>query len=57
VLVIMNANPPRPGYEERLRAMFPKLRAYEAWDGVGHFLMMEDAARFNTSLEKFLDKR
>jgi pimeloyl-ACP methyl ester carboxylesterase len=57
VLVIMNANPPRPGYEERLRTMFPNLRAYEAWDGVGHFLMMEDAARFNTSLEKFLEKR
>jgi len=57
VLVIMNANPPRPGYEERLRTMFPKLRGYEAWDGVGHFLMMEDPARFNTALARFLDQR
>ncbi len=57
VLVIMNANPPRQGYEERLRAMFPKLRGYEAWEGVGHFLMMEEPVRFNAALEKFLDQR
>ena len=56
VLVIMNANPARPGYEERLRKMFPKLRGYEPWDGVGHFLMMEDPGRFNTALAKFLDQ-
>ncbi|MEO8373547.1 MAG: alpha/beta hydrolase, partial [Candidatus Solibacter sp.] len=57
VLVIMNATPARPGYEERLRATFPKLRGYESWEGMGHFLMMEDPARFNTAVAKFLDQR
>jgi pimeloyl-ACP methyl ester carboxylesterase len=44
----------RPGYETRLRATFPNLRIYEAWEGSGHFLMMESPERFNTALEKFL---
>jgi pimeloyl-ACP methyl ester carboxylesterase len=44
------------GTEERAAAMrniLPKLRL-EKWIGNGHFLMMEDPARFNRSLEKFL---
>jgi pimeloyl-ACP methyl ester carboxylesterase len=44
------------GTEERAAAMrtfLPKLRL-EKWVGSGHFLMMEDPARFNRSLEKFL---
>lgn len=44
------------GTEERaaaMRTIFPKLRL-EKWVGSGHFLMMEDPARFNRSLEKFL---
>jgi pimeloyl-ACP methyl ester carboxylesterase len=44
------------GTEERaaaMRSIFPKLRL-EKWIGSGHFLMMEDPARFNQSLEKFL---
>ena len=44
------------GTEERaaaMRNMLPKLRL-EKWIGSGHFLMMEDPARFNRSLEKFL---
>jgi pimeloyl-ACP methyl ester carboxylesterase len=42
--------------EERaaaMRTIFPKLRL-EKWAGSGHFLMMEDPARFNQSLERFL---
>jgi pimeloyl-ACP methyl ester carboxylesterase len=44
------------GTEERaaaMRTIFPKLRL-EKWVGSGHFLMMEDPARFNQTLEKFL---
>jgi pimeloyl-ACP methyl ester carboxylesterase len=44
------------GTEQRaaaMRTIFPKLRL-EKWTGSGHFLMMEDPARFNLSLEKFL---
>jgi pimeloyl-ACP methyl ester carboxylesterase len=44
----------RPGFEARLRATFPNLRKYEAWEGSGHFLMMESADRFNRVLEEFL---
>ena len=45
---------PRPGYESRLKAIFPKLSKYEEWEGSGHFLMMESPERFNRSLEEFL---
>lgn len=38
---------------EAMRTIFPKLRL-EKWIGNGHFLMMEEPARFNLSLEKFL---
>jgi pimeloyl-ACP methyl ester carboxylesterase len=44
------------GTEERaaaMRTIFPKLHL-EKWVGSGHFLMMEDPARFNASLLKFL---
>ncbi|HEY1758081.1 MAG TPA: alpha/beta hydrolase [Bryobacteraceae bacterium] len=44
------------GTEQRaaaMRSIFPKLRL-EKWVGSGHFLMMEDPARFNRSLERFL---
>jgi pimeloyl-ACP methyl ester carboxylesterase len=42
------------GYEAKLRAVFPNLRKYEAWEGSGHFLMMESPERFNAALEDFL---
>lgn len=45
---------PRPGFEARLRTVFPNLRKYEAWEGSGHFLMMESPDRFNRLLEEFL---
>jgi pimeloyl-ACP methyl ester carboxylesterase len=44
----------RPGYEEQLRAVFPKLSKYEEWEGSGHFLMMESPERFNKVLGDFL---
>jgi len=52
-MAIMSAQP-RPGYESRLRTVFPNLRRYEAWEGSGHFLMMESPDRFNRALEDFL---
>ena len=54
VMAIMSASQVRPGFEARLRATFPNLRKYEAWEGSGHFLMMESADRFNRVLEEFL---
>ncbi len=53
-MAIMAAAQARPGYEERLRTVFPNLRKYEAWEGSGHFLMMESPDRFNRALEEFL---
>ena len=44
------------GTEQRaaaMRTIFPSMRL-EKWEHSGHFLMMEDPARFNRSLEKFL---
>jgi pimeloyl-ACP methyl ester carboxylesterase len=53
-LPVMAISQVRPGFEARLRATFPNLRKYEAWEGSGHFLMMESADRFNRALEEFL---
>jgi pimeloyl-ACP methyl ester carboxylesterase len=36
-----------------MRKIFPQLRVVK-WEGHGHFLMMEDPARFNQELEEFL---
>jgi pimeloyl-ACP methyl ester carboxylesterase len=44
----------RPGLDAQLRGIFPNLRSIETWTGYGHFLMMEDPARFNKALEQFL---
>jgi pimeloyl-ACP methyl ester carboxylesterase len=54
VMAIVVATPGRAGYETQLRAVFPNLRKYEAWEGSGHFLMMESPDRFNRALEGFL---
>jgi pimeloyl-ACP methyl ester carboxylesterase len=53
VLSIVVASPGRAGFEAQLRAVFPNL-TYEAWEGSGHFLMMESPERFNRVLENFL---
>lgn len=52
-MAIMVATPGRVGYEAKLRAVFPNLRIYQAWEGSGHFLMMESPDRFNAVLEEF----
>ena len=39
-------------FDQMLR-LFPRMML-EAWDGYGHFLMMEDPERFNQVLERFL---
>ncbi len=54
VMALMAANPARSGNEAQLRTVFPNLRRYEAWEGAGHFLMMESPERFNRALEEFL---
>ena len=53
-MAIVAATPARPAYEARLRTVFPLLRKFEAWEGSGHFLMMESPDRFNRALEDFL---
>jgi pimeloyl-ACP methyl ester carboxylesterase len=55
VMAIMAAAPGRAGYEAQLRTVFPNLRKYEAWEGSGHFLMMESPDRFNRALEDFIE--
>ncbi len=55
VMAIMAANPARGSFlEAQLLGTFPNLRKYEAWEGSGHFLMMESPDRFNRALEGFL---
>jgi pimeloyl-ACP methyl ester carboxylesterase len=53
VMAIMSARPGQPGYDARLRTLFPNLK-YEEWQGSGHFLMIESPDRFNRALEQFL---
>jgi pimeloyl-ACP methyl ester carboxylesterase len=54
-MAIMAKRPSQATYEEYLRTLFPDLRIYQAWEGAGHFLMMEQPKRFNTALTEFLD--
>jgi pimeloyl-ACP methyl ester carboxylesterase len=54
-MAIMVKRESQSSYEEYLRSLFPNLRAYQAWEGAGHFLMMEQPKRFNTALTEFLD--
>jgi len=57
VMAIMVKRPWQAGYQDFLRNMFPNLRVYQAWEGAGHFLMMEQPERFNTALAEFLDRQ
>jgi len=54
ITAIVVANPARAAWEPRLRSVFPKLYKYDAWEGSGHFLMMESPDRFNAALEEFI---
>ena len=38
-----------------MRSLIPNLD-YQAWDGVGHFIMLEAPERFNAALMEFLVK-
>ena len=55
MMAINAVAPGRASYEGRFRALFLDLRKYEAWEGSGHFLMMESPERFNKVLTEFLD--
>lgn len=48
-IIALNAAHGSPTDEVRLRAIAPNFRA-EIFEGVGHFLMMEDPSRFNARL-------
>ena len=57
VLAIMATRGGQPGYEQYLRSVFSNLRGYQEWEGVGHFLMMEQPEKFNAALLEFFDRR
>ncbi len=42
-------------YEQFVRGIVPDLD-YQTWEGVSHFLMMEQPAKFNAALTAFLEK-
>jgi pimeloyl-ACP methyl ester carboxylesterase len=42
-------------YEQFVRGIVPDLD-YQVWEGVSHFLMMEQPERFNSALVAFLEK-
>ena len=43
-------------YEQFVRGIIPDLD-YQVWEGVSHFLMMEQSQRFNDALLAFLEKK
>ena len=54
VLAVMAKGPWALDNEQLFRGIAPSL-AYQMWDGVSHFLMMERPAEFNTAVLKFLN--
>jgi pimeloyl-ACP methyl ester carboxylesterase len=55
-LVIMNKQPNRtPEYERFVRDLAPGVD-YQVWEGVSHFLMMDDPQKFNDTVLAFLKK-
>ncbi len=53
-LVAINSNLGEPVNEARIRKVLPKFRQVTL-EGAGHFLMMEDPARFNPALESEIE--
>lgn len=45
-----------PEYEKYVRELAPGIE-YSVWDGVSHFLMMDDPDRFNRTVMEFMKKR
>jgi pimeloyl-ACP methyl ester carboxylesterase len=43
-------------YEQFVRGIVPDLE-YQVWEGVSHFLMMEEPEKFNAAVVAFLEKR
>ena len=41
-----------PNFEAELKKLFPR-QEYQLWQGVGHFLMLEQPERFNQALARF----
>ncbi|MEP6922610.1 MAG: alpha/beta hydrolase [bacterium] len=57
VLALMAKNPfYPPTLEQSYRALVPDLE-FQVWDGVGHFIMMEQPEKFNAAVLTFLDKK
>jgi pimeloyl-ACP methyl ester carboxylesterase len=57
VLMILAKQPAwNAEYEKFVRGIVPDLD-YQTWEGVSHFLMMEQPAKFNAALIAFLEKR
>lgn len=52
-LAIQAAEPGTQARFEFMRNIFPRMRLH-AWEGAGHFLMMEDPQRFNREVQQFL---
>jgi pimeloyl-ACP methyl ester carboxylesterase len=44
-----------PEYEQFVRGLIPNLD-YQVWDGVSHFLMMDEPQKFNDAVASFLKK-
>jgi len=56
VLAIMAKSPfSTPEHEQFVRSLAPDLD-YQVWDGVSHFLMMDEPQKFNDTLAAFLKK-
>jgi pimeloyl-ACP methyl ester carboxylesterase len=53
-IVAINSNLGEPVNEARIRKVLPKFRQV-TFEGAGHFLMMEDPARFNPALESEIE--
>jgi pimeloyl-ACP methyl ester carboxylesterase len=53
VMIVAAKQQGRGGDRAYLDAFIPELR-YEEWEGVGHFLMMEQPERFNALVRSFL---
>jgi pimeloyl-ACP methyl ester carboxylesterase len=52
-IAIQAAEPGTQARFELMRSIFPRLQL-DAWQGAGHFLMLEDPQRFNAEVEHFL---
>jgi pimeloyl-ACP methyl ester carboxylesterase len=52
--ILAKSRPYPPDLEQRGRSLAPKLE-FQMWEGVGHFLMMEQPKRFNAAVITFLN--